>query len=391
MLQIDNHKEYALSDIIPYLLQFPEVYQLAEQSGERYQKIEDIAWQLLYNLDYKNANGVWLDYIGRKVGQDRIYTPKPQNAFTFGGVREEGFGQGKFKGTASVKSTKVARSDSSFRNAIQAKIIQNNTDTSLDELISACKLLFNASVVRVAEEYPAGISDIRMYGSSLLETTDAQAIIKNALGAGISLHKVTFHKFYNLFKNNAFITYNKIIPETDNFELSFTLTPDISPSETFAIFSQNTSFANEYASAECYYDPIEGIVFKTSANLYNDNNNRNTYYVDENGSQYVDGSGDVVLTGGTLTINEPTSVMIQREGNVWSLYINGALVDYEESPHNMIVGEDVKLYLGIANRYFYNQGSIYNLNLINKTTNEVLINDPLKNKTIGINNGVRFL
>ena len=54
MLQIDNHKEYALSDIIPYLLQFPEVYQLAEQSGERYQKIEDIAWQLLYNLDYKN-------------------------------------------------------------------------------------------------------------------------------------------------------------------------------------------------------------------------------------------------------------------------------------------------------------------------------------------------
>ena len=337
MLQIDNHKEYALSDIIPYLLQFPEVYQLAEQSGERYQKIEDIAWQLLYNLDYKNANGVWLDYIGRKVGQDRIYTPKPQNAFTFGGVREEGFGQGKFKGTASVKSTKVARSDSSFRNAIQAKIIQNNTDTSLDELISACKFLFNASVVRVNEEYPAGISDIRMYGSSLLETTDAQAIIKNALGAGISLHKVTFHKFYNLFKNNAFITYNKIIPETDNFELSFTLTPDISPSETFAIFSQNTSFANEYASAECYYDPIEGVVFKTSANLYNDNNNRNTYYVDENGSQYVDGSGDVVLTGGTLTINEPTSVMIQREGNVWSLYINGALVDYEESPHNMIV------------------------------------------------------
>ena len=55
MLQIDNHKEYALSDIIPYLLQFPEVYQLAEQSGERYQKIEDIAWQLLYNLDYNDT------------------------------------------------------------------------------------------------------------------------------------------------------------------------------------------------------------------------------------------------------------------------------------------------------------------------------------------------
>ena len=140
-----------------------------------------------------------------------------------------------------------------------------------------------------------------------------------------------------------------------------------------------------------YYLSIEKMLEKTNQYVSPSYNNRNTYYVDENGSQYVDGSGDVILTGGTLTINEPTNVMIQREGNVWSLYINGALVDYEESPHNMIVGEDVKLYLGIANRYFYNQGSIYNLNLINKTKNEVLINDPLKNKTIGINNGVRFL
>ena len=164
MLQIDNHKDLALSRVIPYLLQFPEIYKLAEQSGDRNQIIEDIAWQLLYNLDFENANGVWLDYIGTKVGQDRIYIPKATDAFRFGGTVEEGFGRGKFKSASSLRSTKVARTDSSFRNAIRAKIIQNNTDTSLDELKQACKLLFNAGKVTIKEvecSLPTLMHDLR--------------------------------------------------------------------------------------------------------------------------------------------------------------------------------------------------------------------------------------
>lgn len=390
MIQIDNHKELALTDIIPYLLQFPEIYKLAEQSGDRYQAIEDIAWQLLYNLDYTTANGVWLDYLGRKVGQDRIYTPVPENAFTFGGTKNEGFGAGRFKGTMSLKSTKVSRSDVSFRNAIKAKIIQNNTDTSLDELINACKLLFNAKLVRIEESYPANIANIEIYGRALLQTADAVATIKNALPAGVSLKHVGFHQFYNLFKDNAFITYNKIIPKKDNFELSFTLVPDITPNKQFAIFSQNSTFASEFVSASCYYNPIEGIVFKTSPALYTDSDVGLAYYTDGQ-NHYTDSENDVLLAGGSLAINEATNVMIQREGNVWSLYINGQLVDYEEVEHDIIIGSDVKLYLGTSENKYYNFGSIYNFNLINKTTNEVLINDPLKSKTIGINNGVRFL
>ena len=128
MIQIDNHNELAVSTLIPYLLEFPQIAKLAEQSGNRYQAIEDIAWQLLYNLDYTTANGTWLDYIGRKVGQNRIYTPVPTDAFTFKGSSDEGFGAGRFKGTSSIRSTKIARSDSEFRSAIKAKIIQNILD-----------------------------------------------------------------------------------------------------------------------------------------------------------------------------------------------------------------------------------------------------------------------
>lgn len=391
MIQIDNHNELALASVIPYLLQFPEVYNLAKQSGDRYQVIENIAWQLLYNLDYTTANGVWLDYIGRKVGQDRVYTPKPQNAFTFGGTTPEGFGAGKFKGTSSTRNTKVARSDSSFRNAIKARIIQNNTDTSLDELIEACKLLFNAKLVRITESYPANIASIRLYGSSLIETLDIQSIIKSALPACVSLQHVSFHKFYNLFKNNAFISYNKIIPEKDDFELSLTITPDIIPSSKFVIFSQNTTFASEFVPITCYYDPVEGIIFQTAPNIYNDTNTGLTYYNDEDNKKYVDADTGVTLIGGKLAINENTNMTIKRVGNEWSLYINGNLADQMELDHDITAGEGMNFYLGTSEQSFYNAGSLYNFYLRNNTTGELLINDPLKNKTTGINNGVRFL
>lgn len=220
MLQIDNHKELALSDIIPYLLQFNEIYKMGELSGNRYQVIEDIVWKLLYNLDYNQAKGVWLDYIGNKVGQARTWTAKPEGAFTFGGLRSEGFGAGKFLGSSGSGSSKNVRSDSSFVNAIKAKIIQNNTDTSLDDLINACKLLYNGKIVRIHESYPTSISQIDIYGSSLLKDQYATSTLKATLPAGVSLSQVIYHSFYNLFKNNAFITYDKVIPSGDDFELS---------------------------------------------------------------------------------------------------------------------------------------------------------------------------
>ena len=126
MYQITNHEELALSSVIPYLLKFKEFYKLTQQIGFRTQVIEDIAWELLYNLDYKTANGVWLDYLGRKVGQSRVYYLTPEGSFTFGKTENEGFGKGKFLGNGTTGYTRVSRNDYSYRNAIRAKIIQNN-------------------------------------------------------------------------------------------------------------------------------------------------------------------------------------------------------------------------------------------------------------------------
>lgn len=394
MFQITNHKEQALATTIPYLLKFPEFYKLTEQIGDRAQTIEDIAWELLYNLDYNTANGKWLDYIGIKVGQDRIYSPKIEGAFTFGGTSDEGFGAGRFQSASIVGSSKATRTDTTFRNAIKAKILANNTDASLDELIQALKLLYNAKLVTITENYPAGISRIDMYGANMIQDINVKAVVKSILTAGVSIDYIQYHTFYNLFRNNAFITYNNIIPSSDDFELSFIIKPAFfSETENTAILSQGLNWEDEFAPLRLYYDVEneEGVVFRTQPNIYNDNDTNTSYYLDETDENYYDSRAGIYLNGGTLLTNEDNEVKIIKSGNNWSLYVNGFLVDTLVSNYQIPNTKDTRFFLGASNSKYYNSGSIYNLLLENKTTNEIIINDPLQVETIGINNGVIWI
>src|SRR5574344_910987 len=391
MLQIDNHEEKALSVVIPYLLQFPEIYGLAKNSGTRYQTLEDIIWQLLWNLDVDSAEGVWLDYLGKKVGQSRLYSPTVEGAFTFGGTTLEGFGKGKFLSSALTgTNTKIARNDALFRNAIRAKIIQNNTDCSLDELINACKLLYNASRVIINESYPAGIESIYLYGSSLLQSSNANAEIKKMMLAGVVLTHVYFEDVYNIFKNNAFISYNSdyIIPPTNDFELSFSFKPDTVSSEDIYLLSESTSFSQE-PILKIHYNSSDGLIFSSTPDLYVDG--YGIVYIDGNGEPYASNEGSIYLSGGTIKINEENYAKITKVGTTYSLYINNNLVDTEISSESIGGNTQDNLYLGVSNNNYYNSGSINNLYILNKTTNTIILNDSLKSNTMGINNGVIFL
>ena len=394
MLQIDNHNELALAAIIPYLLQFPEIYKLTESNADRYQIIEDIIWKLLHDLDYNTANGIWLDYIGKKVGQTRIYTPSPVNAFTFGGTRKEGFGAGKFKSITSRQGTKLARADSTFRNAIKAKIVQNNTNATLQDVILGCKLLFNAQYVKVVENYPASVSFVHIYGSELIKTIDAIPVMKTFLPAGVSIGQMVYHNFYNLFKNNAFIEYKPLIPETDDFELSFTVIPDAITGKRIGLFSQGYSYTAKYQPVQMYYDEDDGVTFYLQPDKYEDSYVNPNYYNDEESTIYEDSDFELKLSSGadTLFENESTNIKVTREGNIFSLYIDGVLKDQQDADFKYLIAqENTKTYLGVSNGIYYNSGSMYNLYLRNKTTDEILINDTLKKETIGKNNGVKFL
>lgn len=394
MFQITNHKEQALSTPIPYLLKFPEFYKLTEQIGDRNQIIEDIAWQLLYNLDYNTATGVWLDYIGKKVGQTRIYSPKLEGAFTFGGTTDEGFGAGRFKSALAFSSSQSVREDNSFRNAIKAKILINSTDASVDEVIQALKFLYNAKLVNLTESYPAGIDRIDLYGSRMIQDLQIAQVIKSIITAGVSVNSIHYHIFFNLFRNDAFITYNNTLPSNDDFEISLIVKPDfLSDTENTAILSQGLNWEDEFAPIRLYYDVEneEGVVFRTQPNVYNDNISRATYYVDGEDTAYYDSRAGIYLSGGNLYPDEDNTIKITRVGNTWSLYVNGTLVDTLVSSYNIPDIDGSRIYLGASNSKYYNSGSLYNLFIQNNTTQEIIINDPLQVDTIGINNGVIWI
>lgn len=394
MYQITNHKEIALNTCLPYLHDFNGIYELLNITGNRVQSIEDVLWKVLYSLDVDSAEGIWLDYLGKKLQQSRVYAPIIEDAFTFGGTVQQGFGAGKFQSSSRIGSSKLSRSDSNYRSALKAKVIENNTNSSINDIISACKLLYNASIVNVAESYPANIPSIKLYGSKMILDANAPQEMRKLISAGVSLGSISFYQFYNIFKNNAFISYDSILPSGDDWELSFILQPEtLSEDSNTAILSQGITWSDPESSIRLYYSPEDGIVFRTSANQYNDNSLTYTTYNDELMQVYVDGGAGVYLAGGEGLIvpNAQTAISITKVGNIWSLYINDNLIAYTESDTELEVAKSDKLFLGVSNGVYYNSGSIYNLALKNLTTDEVILNDPLMSNTIGKNNGVIFI
>ena len=50
MYYIDDYKKRAIDKIIPYLVDFPQVVKIIENSADRYQAIEDLLWNIARNF-----------------------------------------------------------------------------------------------------------------------------------------------------------------------------------------------------------------------------------------------------------------------------------------------------------------------------------------------------
>ena len=388
MEKIENHIDLAKNALTPYVSSFKQIRNMAGISGERAQYIEDILWKIIYSLDVDQAYGVWLDYIGREVGINRVYFTSPDDILTFHGNSEQGFGAGNFYGYGTGgNNTKNERTDFAFRNAIKAKIIQNSTDCSVDELKKALKLLYNADIVSITESYPAGISEINLRGSALYQENNAIENIKKLLACCVSLDEVNFIIQSNLFKNDAFISYNSYkIPEVDDFTLTFSFNPDFVDSNPTPLLSQASLDAtNEIITIA--FDNINGLSLTIAPVYYVDGSGN--YYVDKNGDHYV-ASNSVQLFGGTVLDKEQNTVKVTRVGDTFRLYLNDIEVDMQiQSGVN--IDQTPNLLIGSAPSDFYNRGSIDSILLINDTTSTVILNDNLKGSTLGTNNGVLFL
>lgn len=87
------------------------------------QELEDSAWSLYYNMRLDNAVGVNLDVIGRRVGEKRL-----------------------------------GRADDDYRAAIRTRILVNNSDGRIEQLIAIVRSLLPNTSVQIAEYWPPALS-----------------------------------------------------------------------------------------------------------------------------------------------------------------------------------------------------------------------------------------
>ena len=193
MYYIDDYRQQAINKIIPYLIEFPEIVSIIEDSADRYQAIEDVLWRIANNFKVVNSRGVFLNAHAHNEVVDLVYTDKAKDAFTYGTEFPEtqAFGTGHFYSQASYLSgiSKDVSEDKLIR-AVQEKIIQNNTNGTIQDFIEAMKLHFNATSVNIYESYPLAIS-LMLSGEKLeLSSSGNKEAIKKCLPACVSLNNL---------------------------------------------------------------------------------------------------------------------------------------------------------------------------------------------------------
>ena len=138
MYYIQDYKKRAMNTIIPYLIEFPQIVSIIEQSADRYQAIEDVIWRVADNLKIDDARGVFLQALAHNEVTNIIYTDVADDAFTYGTDKPEyqAYGTGHYYSQSSyISGIKKDITDEKTIRAVKAKIIQNNTNGIVEDLI----------------------------------------------------------------------------------------------------------------------------------------------------------------------------------------------------------------------------------------------------------------
>lgn len=199
MYYISDYKKRAIDKIIPYLIEFPQVVKIIESSADRYQAIEDLLWKIADNFKVDDARGIFLDVHAHNEVVDILYTDKAKDAFTYGTDAPlfQAYGTGHYYSQASyISGTKKDVSEDKLIRAIKAKIIQNNTNGNIEDLIESLKLYFNASNVKLYESNPLSVSMMLVGDKLELSSSGNREIIKRMLPACVKLGDV-FVDTYN--------------------------------------------------------------------------------------------------------------------------------------------------------------------------------------------------
>ena len=123
--------------------------------GAQLQEIEDALWALLYAFDVDTATGDQLEKLGIIVGE-----------------------------------APLGRTEEDFRSAIRARILINQSDGHLEQLIEIAVLLFPTARVRVTEYPPASLAVEFVGDLGTLSHSNISRLLKQAKAGGVRLDTI---------------------------------------------------------------------------------------------------------------------------------------------------------------------------------------------------------
>lgn len=158
MEKIQDHAQEALQRLVTQFQGKPRIEGLLRALVQPNQDIEDTLWDLLTKRSIHTAIGKQLDGIGEIVGESR-------------------------KG----------KEDEVYRIAIKAKIGQNNSKATAEDIISVFKLLVQCEKAFFMEYFPA---EVAIFADKNIESLDNNEILKfcqKAVAAGVRLDYIGWY------------------------------------------------------------------------------------------------------------------------------------------------------------------------------------------------------
>ncbi len=365
MYYISDYRKKAIDKIIPYLIEFPQVVQIIEQSADRYQAIEDIIWRIADNFKIDNARGVFLQALAHNEDTVITYTDRANDAFTYGTDKPlfQAYGAGHYYSQYAYNSgAKKDVSDEKTIRAVKAKIIQNNTNATIEDLIESLKLYFNSTNVRIFESDPLNVS-IMLSGKNLeVSTSGNHEVIKKMLPVCVALKKLYIDTYrFDIFQYDENSSYGD-----NRYPVLVGDTVDV-----YTYISQSVSLDSEFHEyVKTNYNSFDNNMYTCIVGEFTKINNGSTLWsstneienisleIGENNNIIINYNDTIYSTNVIAELNKRYTIILSNKDNTFKTWIH---------PSISIKGENLEQDIS----YLLNQINYANANVIIENYNTI--------------------
>lgn len=183
-----DYKIEVLNYVIPYFRGNTDVKNILLAIGEKFNEFQDVIVYLLNTLTIKNAQGIWLDDIGKEVGTTRDEVDFG-NYFCVNMPHVNVEKMFYFLSSNLDPTQKLSLKDSEFIQKIMAVIGGNLSSGTRNENLNIIKMITNAESVIIKKVGTCQL-DLYLNGSNITYTKNTLKYIQNILIDGVFLNEV---------------------------------------------------------------------------------------------------------------------------------------------------------------------------------------------------------